>query len=403
MSDQCIARIETPYLLLLNISLIRKDGRFWADPLWHKDLLLHLVAVERLTLACPIDGGAVPPDWLPIDEPRITILPLPPLGRRTLFDLPLIAARLWRAIGGARIVHTGIAGWPFPLGWVAVPIARMRGRLLMIGVESSFWRVPAGVKASPIKRFQAAIYERINRLCLDAADITFFTTEEYRRSLLRRPRGASHVAPATWVDPEHLIDASALDAAWAAKDGRLLFAGRLTEAKGVAVLIRAIERSAAQVDIIGEGDLLGEIAALAGRHPGRVRLLESVRYGAEFFALLDRYSAIIVPTLSEEQPRVLFDAFSRGVPAIVSDTSGNRQLVHDGIEGRLVRTGDADALAAALDGVAADCAGFAQMGRSARATMDDRTHEAMHRDRGRIIAQALRRHDLGHRPAGVSN
>jgi glycosyltransferase involved in cell wall biosynthesis len=387
MSDQSLLRIEAPCLLVLNISLIRDGDRFWAEPLWHKDLLLHLVAADHVSLACPVERGAVPPDWLPIDQPAITILPLPPLGRRTPLDLPLIAVRLWRAIGQARIVHTGIAGWPFALGWIAVPIARARGRFLTIGVESSFWRVPAGMKASAIERLKAGLFERINRLCLDAADITFFTTEDYRDSLLKRPRGTSYVRPATWVDPEHLIGADALDAAWAAKDGRLLFAGRLTEAKGVTVLAQALERSTARVDIIGEGDLLDEMRALASRHPDRIRLLPPITYGADFFALLDRYAAIVVPTLSEEQPRVLFDAFSRGVPAIASDTSGNRQLVHEGVEGRLVPAGDEAALAAALESVTTDRAAFADMGRRARATMDTRTHEAMHRDRGRIIAE----------------
>jgi glycosyltransferase involved in cell wall biosynthesis len=392
MSEERARPIEAPYLLVLNITLVADGGRYWAGPLWYKDLLLHLVAIERLTLACPVEHRAPEPGWLPIEDPGITILPLPPMGDwRTVLDIPLIASRLWRATGKARIVHTGIAGWPYPLGWIAAPIARLRRRFLMIGVESSFWRVPAGMAASPAQRAKAAIFEWLNRQCLDAADLTFFTTEEYRASMLRNPRGPSHVTPATWVDPEHLIGADALERSWAAKDGRLLFAARLTEAKGVKVLIEAVERSAARVDIIGEGDLLEDVRALAARLPDRVRLLEPVAYGPDFSALLDGYAAIIVPTLSEEQPRILFDAYARGVPAIASDTSGNRQLVHDRVEGRLVPAGDAAALAAALDDVAADIVAYADMGRLARATMDLRTHEAMHRARIDMIAQSLRR------------
>lgn len=382
--------ITAPYLLVLNMPLFLYEGRYWADPLWRKDLLLHLIAVERLSLACPIRVEPPPDDWLPLAEPRIRVVPLPGMHRHAVRDLPAVTWRLWRAIGATRIVHTGIAGWPFPLGWIAAPMARLRRRFLIAGVESSFWRVPAGTAASRAGHWRAALFERLSRFVLTLCDMTFFTTEEYRRSMLRTPRASAHVTPASWVDADQLVDLEALGKAWAAKDGRLLFAGRLTEAKGVRVLLAALERSLARVDLVGQGDLAGEVRAFAATHADRVRLLDPVPYGDAFSAMLDRYGALIVPTLSEEQPRILFDAFARGVPAIASDTSGNRQLVCDGVEGRLVPVGDATALADALDAAAADRDGLEAMGRRARATMDARTHEGMHRERGALIEAALR-------------
>lgn len=391
MSEASSRLIDEPYLLILNIPLVQAEGRFWAGPLWYKDLMLHLVAIERLTLACPVQPGVPEADWLPIDDERITVLALPPIvSWRAVLETPRIASRLWHAIGKARIVHAAIAGWPFPLGWIAAPLARIRGRFLMIGVESSFWRVPAGTPSSFRQRVKAAVYEWLNRLCLDAADLTFFTTEEYRASMLRRPRGVSHVTPATWVDPDQLISPDMLEQSLARKDHRLLFAGRLTVAKGVKILIEAVERSAAHVDLIGEGELADDVRELARRYPDRVRFLAPVAYGPEFSALLDRYAALIVPTLSEEQTRVVFDAYSRGVPVIASNTSGNRQLVHDHVEGRLVPPGDVSALATMLGQVAAEPQIYAEMGMRARATMDSRTHEAMHRARIGMIADSLR-------------
>ena len=381
--------IALPYVLVLNIALRERDGRFWADPLWHKDLLLHLVAIARLTLACPVEPGAIPADWLPIDDPRITVVALPPMRRSSILAVPTIAQRLRTVIGPNAVVHTGVAGWPFPLGWVAVRVARERGAFLLINVESSFWRITPGAKAGLAARIRAALFERINRACLAACDLTFFTTEDYRAGLLPRPHGPSHVMPATWVDPDQLISHETLAALEAKRAGHLLFAGRLTQSKGVAVLLQAIERTRARIDLIGTGDLIDDVRQVAARFPDRVRLLDPVPYGAEFSALLDRYSAIVVPTLSDEQPRILLDAFSRGLAAIASDTSGNRQLVTEGVHGWLVAPADPAALAAALDRAAQDPAAIAALGRKARATMDGLTHEAMHRKRGQHITAAL--------------
>lgn len=383
--------IAEPYLIVLNIALVRDGGRYWCEPLWRKDLLLHFVGIEAITLACPIEHRAAPPTWLPLEHPGLTIVGLPPMRWTTLLALPLIAWRIDRCIKVARTVHTGVAGWPFPLGWIAVPIARMRGRLLLIGVESSFWRIPRGTLVSWPRRMWARLFERINRACLDAADLAFFTTEDYRVTLLHRPRGQSHVTPASWVDADRLLAPDALQDVWSGKDGRLLFAGRLNAAKGVAVLLEAARLGTARIDIIGEGELIEACRAAAAAHPDRIRLLDPVPYGEAFFALLDSYSALVVPTISEEQPRVIFDAFSRAVPVIASDTSGNRELVRDGVNGRLVPAGDAAALARAMDAVEQDAAVFRRMGEHALVSMGPRTHEAMHRHRTDLIEEALRR------------
>ena len=41
----------------------------------------------------------------------------------------------------ADIVHTGVAGWPIPLGWVVTPIAKIQRKFYLIICESAFWRL----------------------------------------------------------------------------------------------------------------------------------------------------------------------------------------------------------------------------------------------------------------------
>ncbi|MFG6084298.1 glycosyltransferase [Paracoccus litorisediminis] len=59
-------------------------------------------------------------------------------------------------------------------------------------------------------------------------------------------------------------------------------------------------------------------------------------YGAEFLTLLRDYHAMIVATTGDEQSRVIYDANSRAVPVIATDTPGNRDVVFRGQAGCLL-------------------------------------------------------------------
>ncbi|MBA4306069.1 MAG: glycosyl transferase family 1 [Sphingopyxis sp.] len=381
--------IRQPYTLVLNVELYRHDGQFWAEPLWHKDLFLHLTTIEQLSLVCPVRDALPPSGWIACDTLKLTIVSVPPLGRLSWLRIPEIAWIIRRAIRPAEIVHIGVAGWPFPLGWIAMPLARRAQKFLVIVIESSFWRVDES-KASFLKILKSRIYEKLNVACVNACDICFFTSETYRQELGHEATGSLHVLPASWLDERQLIAPEDISGKF--KNGsefRLLFAGRLTEAKGILVLLNAIEMSSVTIDIIGEGEFGTRCREIAARFPNRVRVLDPVPYGDQFSALLDGYHAIIVPTLSDEQPRILLDAFSRGLPAIASDRSGNLDFVRPGETGWLVHAGDAAALADAMDKVARNPVECEAMGQTARQYIRHQTHEAMHRERAEKILSAM--------------
>jgi glycosyltransferase involved in cell wall biosynthesis len=65
-------------------------------------------------------------------------------------------------------------------------------------------------------------------------------------------------------------------------------------------------------------------------------------------------------------PRAAMEASAMGVPVIATAIRGCRQVVDDGVTGRLVRPRDAGLLAATVAGLAADPAGRARMGTAAR-------------------------------------
>ncbi|NIJ08613.1 glycosyltransferase involved in cell wall biosynthesis [Sphingomonas vulcanisoli] len=384
-----IPPITEPYLLVVNIPLYHHGGRHWADPLWAKDLALHLTYIRRLLLFCPIEDKPAPGDWIAVDDPALEIVAAPPLSLLMALKLPLIVARMDAAVRRVGVVHASPAGWPFPLGWIAAVLARARHRFLLINIESSFWRAPAG--AGPLRRWQARLFERAARASVNAADLALFTTDQYRRTLATHPRGGAHLTPASWVDSAQVLTADAAAASWARKPGRLLFAGRLTPEKGVLCLLDALEHTSAQIDIIGEGDLIDRCRAAAAAHPERIRLLPPVAYGDGFFQLIDGYDAVIVPTLSDEQPRILFDAFARAVPAIASDTPANTEIVGASERGILVARNDARALAAAMDAARENREQLKALGLAALAYGRSATHEELHRTRAGHIADYRRK------------
>jgi len=179
---------------------------------------------------------------------------------------------------------------------------------------------------------------------------------------------------------------------------RLLFAGRLIEDKGVTVLASALRVVASlqtvhlEVAIIGSGDLwqacLGLERELAGSGT-QVQVLQPVSYGEPFFSLLRKFDAVLLPSLSDEQPRLIFDAFSQAVPILGSDTGGITEAVRDGINGKIYKRGDVGALVTSLVWASTNRLTLQKMGMRAREDCGQFTHQAMHRRRHQILLKEL--------------
>jgi glycosyltransferase involved in cell wall biosynthesis len=402
--------IPEPYLLLACVPMtIDSEGRRHTDPLWVKDLALHLEYIEELTLACPVVYGPPGQGSCPLSSPafdRLKVVPLPaPRGRLgALLALPRALAITWLAIGKVRIVHTGFGGWPLNEGWIACPIAKLRRRFLLTNIESSFWRATPG--SAWHKRVRGFLAEKLNRLFVRAADLRLFTSAAYLRDFLPPGAPRAYVAPATWIDDEWVLSDADAAAAWDGKSGpvRLLFAGRLVPPKGVSQLLDAV-RIAVQTDtelditIVGEGPMRDECLRASRELAHRVRLSARapVPYGHTFYSLLRSQDAVLVPSLSDEQPRVLFDALSQAVPVIGSNTGGVREVIEANEMGRLVSPGDVDALARAMIWASRNRPALRTMGLRGLHTVRGRTHRAMHHLRGTIIRRSLDGHHRGTR------
>ena len=391
-------QLERPYLLVLNVPYFEdEDGSIYLENLWHHDFVRHLSYLPQLVCACP--RLPLPADTNGLvkfegDRKHFFALPAQESTGESLRNIPRLAALMFRAVGVADVVHTGVSGWPYPIGWWGVIFARLRGKALVINVESATWRTivsPPSAKA----RVRARIFEVVNAWACRGADIALYTQPSYRESLHRGARGAAYVTPATWIQGEDIIPTKEAQRRWRARSAepvRLLYAGRLLEEKGVGVLLDALEQLDAQgvslaLDFIGSGELEATLdARLSNLRNIEARRLAPVPYGKLFFELLEGYHALVVPSLGDEQPRILFDAAARGVSVIASATDGIRPYVHDDETGRLVPPGDVAALTSTLAACAQDPACLRRYGLAALTHARSLTHEAMHASRSQLLA-----------------
>ena len=146
---------------------------------------------------------------------------------------------------------------------------------------------------------------------------------------------------------------------------RVMYVGRLTQAKGVGYLLDAYEE-------FRRGDTC---LTLLGRPQGGIDAFR--KHGADFFHLaavprshLRRHyadaSVVVLPSLFEGMAMVVLEAMACGVPVIVTNR-GPDQVVRDGIDGFVVPAGDSHAIAERLDMLYENSSLLLQMGKAARA------------------------------------
>lgn len=151
----------------------------------------------------------------------------------------------------------------------------------------------------------------------------------------------------------------------------VLYLGRLTEEKGVRLLMAAWDNVAAlgglgmPLVLAGTGPLQEEVAQWA-RDREDVRYL-GLRSKAECSELTARSAAVVAPsTWMETFGLVVVEAMAAGVPAVAAGHGSFVELVEDGVTGLLHRPGDPDSLAACLRRIVATYETNRIMGKAGR-------------------------------------
>ncbi len=142
----------------------------------------------------------------------------------------------------------------------------------------------------------------------------------------------------------------------------MLFVGRLSAEKGIAVLGQAwLDCPGLSLLVAGVGEASGHLAHLQG-----VTML-GFQNSTQVRALMQSAMALVLPSLWYENfPLSVAEAYASGLPVIASRIGALAEIVEHGVTGLLFKVGDAADLSRTLNWAAAHPEEMAVMGRNAR-------------------------------------
>lgn len=217
------------------------------------------------------------------------------------------------------------------------------------------------------------LYRSVERLYLNSVD-GVIANSQTTLAAVRAVSGAAQPALVAYPAADHLPAAPAprLNDAGPL---RVLFVGNLIPRKGLHTLLAGLAQVPQplwQLTIIGRPDvdpgytkqILAQVAALGTGAPielsGRVA-------DDTLAAAYASHDLLAVPSSYEGFGIVYLEAMKSGMPVIASTAGAAHEIVTDGVDGFLVRPGDAPAIATLVDRLARDRTQLAQLRHAARA------------------------------------
>lgn len=166
-----------------------------------------------------------------------------------------------------------------------------------------------------------------------------------------------------------------------------LFVGRLSDEKGVAVLLGALRQTDASVLVAGDGEWGPRVRAQLGERALGFQPM------AEVLLRMKSASYLVLPSLCGENfPRTIAEAYCCGLPVIASRLGAMAELVDDGVTGLLFEVGNEADLAAKLQWAEQNPDAMRRMGEAARARYEAMyTPQRNHAELMAIYAEARER------------
>lgn len=191
-------------------------------------------------------------------------------------------------------------------------------------------------------------------------------TEAGRRKFVEGGLPAAKVA----VKPNFLIGDPGLSEN---RGGDVLFAGRLSEEKGIGTLLDAwrLVQSPIRLRIAGDGPM-ADVVRQAAQSDSRIEWLG--RLTAQRVSEEMRYASLLVmPSVwYEGLPLTVIEAFATGLPVVASRLGSLEELINDGETGYHFQPGDPSDLAARIEGCRRQTAKMKDLGRNARREYEQR-------------------------------
>lgn len=227
-------------------------------------------------------------------------------------------------------------------------------------------REPDDFSRSSWKRKRSG-YDALKPSVLHLVTPSKWLAEQVSRSSLLGARGVSVIPYGLDTDVFRPRDRAAARDVLGIRQGAsvvLFLADWAQEArKGLALLAEALRAMPACANIclliLGQGriELPPDIPKLRVDYTRNDRILSMIYSAADVFAL---------PAIEDNLPNTVLESLACGIPVVAFSAGGIPEMVRDGVEGRLLRRGDVNALRAALSDMLHDHKARAAMAANAR-------------------------------------
>jgi glycosyltransferase involved in cell wall biosynthesis len=148
---------------------------------------------------------------------------------------------------------------------------------------------------------------------------------------------------------------------------KVLYVGSLTQRKGLAYLLDAVEALGSHVSLTLVGREVAEGCVPLRRALSRCSWFPSLPRPA-ILQQMKQHDVLVLPSLFEGFGLVLVEALSQGRPVIATNHTGAPDVIQDGKEGFIVPIRSAEAIQRALETLIRDRALLRDMGRAAAQT-----------------------------------
>lgn len=394
--------IDKNYTIFIEIPLYRNQlKQVFCDPLWAKDIRLHLNYITNLSLCCPVINTDAPLNYEDISAINVNhIYALAPISgfASVFYHLFPNFWRVYKAAKQTEVAHSGGAGWPFPSTFYLVFIRLFIQFKWIVVIESSFWMLSPTDKVTFRKWFSHHTHRLLLGSALKKANARIFTQTFYRQYFLGNDESRTLINAASWIDENKIISKASLDlrlASHNSKTLKLIFPARLTHEKGVQLLLDAITilkqlNTPVEITIMGTGNLEKLCKDICNSQHATVKLTfcEAMPYDNQFFIALQAYHLVIVANLKEEQPRIVFDAFSQGIGVIAPSTTGVLDITNNS-NALYFEPGNANSLAQTINKAAINPNELNSLGVNGLASVNQKTHINMHEARRVFLEKVL--------------
>lgn len=268
-----------------------------------------------------------------------------------------------------------IVSTPGPIGLTAILAAKMLS-LPVSGIYHTDF--PQYVRILTDDSFLETLTWNFMRWFYSQCDLIYVNSEHYRHCWVSRgipsekirilPRGLDSVL----FNPSRRNPT--VRARFGATNGEaiLLYVGRVSKEKDLDVLATAYRKlqnknAALRLVIVGHGPYLNELkATLPEAH------FTGYLAGEDLATVFASSDIFVFPSTTDTFGNVVLEALASGLPCVVSDSGGPRELVEDAVTGFVTESLSAESFARGVEKIAADPALRAEMSRKARQSIAER-------------------------------